>query len=123
MGWKFKDGIPIWTQIIDIICQKVVRGDWPPGSKVPAVRELALEAGVNPNTMQRALSEMERDGLLYSERTSGRFVTENEQILKELRETLCREAVQELLAQLRQLGLSREEIREELVRAMQSLGS
>lgn len=121
MGWKFKDGIPIWTQIIDTIRQKIVRGDWPPGSKVPAVRELALEAGVNPNTMQRALSEMERDGLLYSERTSGRFVTENEEILKELRETLCQEAVQELLAQLRQLGLTPEEIRGEFRRAEESL--
>ena len=118
---KFKDGIPIWTQIIDTIRQKIVRGDWPPGSKVPAVRELALEAGVNPNTMQRALSEMERDGLLYSERTSGRCVTENEEILKELRETLCQEAVQELLAQLRQLGLTQEEIRGEFRRAEQSL--
>ena len=122
MGWKFKDGIPIWTQIIDTIRQKIVRGDWPPGSKVPAVRELALEAGVNPNTMQRALSEMERDGLLYRERNSGRFVTENEQILKELRETLCQEAVQELLVQLGQLGLTPEEIREEFRRAEQSLG-
>ncbi len=104
--WKFKDGVPIYTQIIEFIRMGIVNGTYPPGSKMPAVRELALQAGVNPNTMQRALSELERDGLLHAERTNGRFVTEDEQVLENLRESLAEEYISELFAKARQLGMT-----------------
>ena len=97
---------------MDILCQRIVRGDWPPGSRVSAVRELALDAGVNPNTMQRALSELEREGLLYSERTSGRFVTRDEAVLKKLREDMSTRYIEDLFSQLERLGMSPEEILE-----------
>ena len=110
MGWNFKDGAPIWQQIVLTIRTQIARGEWPPGSRIPAVRELAMEAGVNPNTMQRALSELERDHLLYSERTSGRYVTENVNTLNQMREQLGREHVQELFEKMTQLGLSPDQI-------------
>ena len=81
-----------------------------PGAKLPAVRELALEAGVNPNTMQRAFAELERDGLVYTQRTSGRFVTEDAEVLKNLRRTLSEDVIEEMCTRLMRLGMSREEI-------------
>ncbi len=104
--WKFKEGVPIYTQLIEQIRMGIVNGTYPPGSKMPAVRELALQAGVNPNTMQRALSELERDKLLHAERTSGRFVTEDENILHGLRESLLEEYVSEFLEKAEHLGVS-----------------
>ena len=110
MRWNFKDGSPIYQQIIQILQIGIANGTYPPGEKMPAVRDLALEAGVNPNTMQRALSELERDELLYSVRTSGRFVTEDQERLRLLREELSRTYVDEMLTKLRGLGLSEQEI-------------
>ena len=77
MQWNFDGNAPIYTQLVDQIKLGIVSGEWIPGQRVPAVRELAVEAGVNPNTMQRALQELERQGLMFSQRTSGRFVTED----------------------------------------------
>ena len=74
------------------------------------MRELALEAGVNPNTMQRAMAELERDGLVFSQRTSGRFVTEDAAVLRDLRTSLSREIISELFTSLRELGITTEEI-------------
>ena len=77
-----------------------------------SARELALEAGVNPNTMQRAFSELERDGLVYTQRTSGRFVTEDEEVLRNLRKNLSRDFIEEMCTRLIRLGMSTEEIRD-----------
>ena len=85
MKWEFKNGIPIYLQIIDQIKRQIVSGELAPGSRIPAVRDLAKEAGVNPNTMQRALTQLEQEGLLYTQRTSGRFVTQEEEIMKQTR--------------------------------------
>ena len=79
--------------------------------RAPPVRELALEAGVNPNTMQRAFAELERDGLVFSQRTSGRFVTEDEEALRQIRRSLSEEIINELCTRLTHLGMDREEIR------------
>ena len=76
MAWKFENETPIYLQIIDKIKKDIVSGVLSPGSKIPPVRELAIEAGVNPNTMQKALQTLESEGILYSQRTSGRFVAE-----------------------------------------------
>ena len=110
MKWEFKNGIPIYLQIIDQIKRKIVSGELAPGSRIPAVRDLAKEAGVNPNTMQRALTQLEQEGLLYTQRTSGRFVTQEEEIMKQTRMQLSDEYIAELFKHLQQLGLSRDDI-------------
>lgn len=76
MAWKFNNESPIYLQIVEIIKTQIAQGVLKPGDQVPAVRELAVTAGVNPNTMQKALAELEREGVLYSQRTAGRFVAE-----------------------------------------------
>ena len=81
MDWTFRGDQPIYAQLMQRIKQGIVSGDLPPGSRLPSVRELATEAGVNPNTMQRALQELEREGMVYSQRTAGRFVTEDEKAI------------------------------------------
>lgn len=110
MKWEFKNGIPIYLQIIDQIKRQIVSGELAPGSRIPAVRDLAQEAGVNPNTMQRALTQLEQEGLLYTQRTSGRFVTQEEEIMKQTRMQLSDEYIAELFKHLQQLGLSRDDI-------------
>ena len=77
MGWKIDDGRPIWTQLKEQMIKRIVSGTYPSGDKLPSVRDLAGEAGVNPNTMQRALSALDQDGLTITNRTSGRCVTED----------------------------------------------
>ena len=111
MKWIFENGIPIYLQILGRLRTEIASGAYPPGAKIPPVRELALEAGVNPNTMQRAFAELERDGLVYTQRTSGRFVTEDTEVLKQLRKTLSEDVIEEMCTRLMHLGMSREEIR------------
>ena len=111
MKWRFENGIPIYLQILRKMRTEIASGAYPPGGKLPPVRELALEAGVNPNTMQRAFAELERDGLVFSQRTSGRFVTEDEEALRQIRRSLSEEIINELCTRLTHLGMDREEIR------------
>ncbi len=105
--WQFKNNIPIYQQIIAAIRTGILNGTYPPGSKMPPVRELALQAGVNPNTMQRALSELERDGLLHAERTSGRFVTEDQVVLRTLSQHQADACIQSLFEQLQEMGYTK----------------
>ena len=112
MEWNFKSGIPIYSQIVDEMTMRIASGIYEPGEKLSSVRDLAMDAGVNPNTMQRALAELERRGLVYSERTSGRFVTKEEAVLKSLHEELAKKYFQELAEKLRKIGMSAEEIHE-----------
>ena len=116
MAWEFKNGIPIYLQIMEGIKTRIAGGLLPPGSKLPSVRDLAAQAGVNPNTMQRAMTQLEQEGLLQTQRTSGRFVTEDEAKMKELRSSLSEKYVEELFTQLSRLGMSREEIISEVSR-------
>ncbi|MCD7824732.1 MAG: GntR family transcriptional regulator [Clostridiaceae bacterium] len=109
MEWKFEDDIPIYQQIMDIVKQQIAVGGLEAGQKLPSVRELALEAGVNPNTMQKALAELEREGLLYSQRTAGRFVAEQKRIKQGLQEDLMREYMQIFLENMSKLGYSAQE--------------
>ena len=110
MEWNFKSGIPIYTQIIDEMTMRIASGYYGPGDKLPSVRDLAMDAGVNPNTMQRALAELERRGLVFSERTSGRFVTKEDEVLKALHEDLAKKYFEELADKLRKIGMSGDEI-------------
>ncbi len=114
MAWEFKNGIPIYLQIVDGIKARIAGGTLPPGSKLPSVRDLAAQAGVNPNTMQRAMTQLEQEDLLHTQRTSGRYVTEDEARLKELRSALSEKYIRELFEQLSRLGLTRDEIIEEV---------
>ena len=112
MEWNFKNGIPIYAQIVDEMTMRIASGQYPPGGKLPSVRDLALEAGVNPNTMQRALAELERRELVHSERTSGRFVTEEEDILNTLHEKKKKRYFEEFADKLHKIGMSGEDIAE-----------
>ncbi|RKI30711.1 GntR family transcriptional regulator [bacterium 1xD8-6] len=110
MEWKFTDDIPIYQQIMDIIKQQIASGELAVGEKLPSVREMALAAGVNPNTMQKALAELEREGLLYSKRTAGRFVAEQEEIKKGLQEELLMGYIETFLKNMAKLGYTVEEV-------------
>ena len=110
MEWNFKNGIPIYTQIVDEMTMRIASRAYEPGGKLPSVRDLAMDAGVNPNTMQRALAELERRGLVYTERTSGRFVTNDESVLRSLHKELAARYFEELTDKLRRIGMNDGEI-------------
>lgn len=110
MPWEFREDAPIYTQLIAQIQQRIVGGQLSAGARLPSVRDLAAEAGVNPNTMQRALTELEREGLVHSQRTAGRFVTEDAARIRQLREDLARQQVKDFLEGMFQLGFRRAEI-------------
>ena len=112
MAWNFNDNAPIYMQIVNTLRGNIASGVYPPGSRLPSVRDLALEAGVNPNTMQRALAELERSGLVNSQRTAGRFITEDGSALLALRKSMSEEILTDFIARLRGLGLSGEQILE-----------
>ncbi len=110
MIWQFTNGAPIYAQLIHQIKQGIVSGIFPPGERLPSVRDLAMEAGVNPNTMQRALAELERDGLVYTQRTAGRFVTEDEEMIETAKRSLAETQIQAFLTAMTRLGYQKEEI-------------
>lgn len=109
MSWNFVSDRPIYTQLLEQIRLRIISGQYPPGGKLDSVRDLAAEASVNPNTMQKALSELERSGLIYSQRTSGRFITEDENMIKQLKEEIAVRQVEEFLRAMKELGLKPEE--------------
>lgn len=109
MEWIFDPQRPIYSQIIEHMCLSIVSGELPPGSKLASVRDLASNAQVNPNTMQRALSELERMGLVYANRTSGRFITENEDCIKTVKLEIARKNIENFLESMGKIGYSKEE--------------
>lgn len=109
MKWQFDENTPIYLQIIEQIKTMIATGQLREGDKLPSVRELAVEAGVNPNTMQRALSALEREGLLYSVRTSGRFVAQIEEQSSKLQNELALQYIDEFLNSMKGLGYTAEE--------------
>lgn len=110
MPWEFKPDRPIYTQLVEQIAMMIFSDIYPPGSRLPPVREMAQEAAVNPNTMQRALAKLEEDGLIVTHRTSGRSVTEDESMIKKARNMLAMEQIEEFLEKMQKLGLTREEV-------------
>ena len=109
MPWEFRSDLPIYAQIITQIQQRIVTGQLQPGDRLPSVRDLAAEAGVNPNTMQRAMAELEQEGLLVGGGTLGKFVTEEQSIVDNLRQKAVADAIAAAAARFRELGLSMEE--------------
>ena len=104
MEWKLEDSRPIWIQLWEQLARRIATGAYPPGSRLPSVRELAAEAGVNPNTMQRALAQLEQDGLAVANRTTGRTVTEDIQVIEAAAKERARAAVAACLRILSELG-------------------
>ena len=109
MDWKFDDTRPIWLQLTEGLTLSIVAGTYPPGSRLPSVRELAAEAGVNPNTMQRALAQLEQDGLAKADRTAGRLVTRDAAALEAVRIQEARAVIQQYFEAMAALGYTREQ--------------
>lgn len=109
MNWEFKADRPIYTQLVEQIKLRIISSIYKPGDKLPSVRDFAAEASVNPNTMQRALAELEKDGLVYSQRTSGRFITEDQDMIKKVKDDLALEEITAFLRKMKMLGFNKEE--------------
>ena len=106
MSWEFQDHLPIYAQLMDTLKRRIITGRYLPGEKLPSVRELAAEAGINPNTVQRAFSELEREGLIYTQRATGKYVTENADEIKSERQALAKTQVAEYLSNMQSIGYS-----------------
>ena len=109
MSWEFQPDRPIYSQLSELISQKIICGEYPPGYRLPSVRDMADRAGVNPNTMQRALSDLEKTGLIRTERTSGRFVTEDQNLLQKTKTELAFQIIREFFRQMLVLGIDPEQ--------------
>lgn len=110
MPWDLDENLPIYLQLVDELQKRIINGTYVPGGKLPPVRELAADAGVNPNTMQRALAQMENSGLIYTQRTSGRFLTDDRQKIESLRREAAQALIRDFLRKMRELGIGREEV-------------
>ena len=110
MDWRFRNDLPIYAQLVEKIKLGIVSGELPPGSRLPSVRDLAAEAGVNPNTMQRALQDLEREGLVFPQRTAGRFVTEDGCVIQGTKKAMAAEELARFLRAMETLGYDREGI-------------
>ena len=110
MGWILDKNRPIYLQRVETLQSRIVSGAYPPGAKIDSVRDLAAEAAVNPNTMQRALAELEQSGLLRAERTAGRFVTEDKELIAAVRRQLARARVEAFVQSMAVLGYHRSEL-------------
>lgn len=109
MPWEFAADRPIYLQLMEKIRRKIISGEYAAGERLPSVRELAAEAAVNPNTMQKALTELERSGLVFAQRTSGRYITEDAELIKRLRRDTAAGEAEEFLQHMAKLGFSHEE--------------
>lgn len=106
MVWRFSGGRPVYQQVMEQIQGAVLSGEYTPGQKIPSVRDLAMEAQINPNTMQHALQELERTGLLESRGTSGRYVSEDSAVLEEIRGNCLRELTDRCVKMFANYGVS-----------------
>ncbi len=112
MPWELKTDRQIWLQLADTLTEQIVSGQYPPGVRIPSVRDLAAEAGVNPNTMQRALAYLEESGLVSAQRNSGRYVTEDADLIGFTRRKLALSELEKFYEKMNQLGFSEQEITE-----------
>ena len=112
MAWEFDNERPIYTQLLERIQMMIISGFYKPGERLPSVREFASEAGVNPNTMQRAMLELEREGLVYSQRTSGRLITEDKELIERIRNNIAMDKIKEFIKTMENLGYSKKDIAE-----------
>ena len=112
MAWELDADRPIYAQLVERIQREIVSGQYRPGEKLPSVRDLATVAAVNPNTMQKAFAELERSGLIVTQRTSGRTVTEDTELIRNTREQLAVGHVRNFMNNMQELGYQKEEIKD-----------
>lgn len=110
MDWSFRSDQPIYSQLVQQIRLAIISGTYSPGQRLMSVRDMAAEAGVNPNTMQRALQDLEREGMVCSQRTTGRFVTEDPTVIEQARTKVAEEQIRVFFETMRKLGYPREAI-------------
>ena len=121
MSWELKNDRPIYTQLMDQITLKIVSGEYKSGEKLPSVRDLAADAAVNPNTMQKALTELERINLVYSVRTSGRFITEDIDMIKDMQENPAKNEIKEFLKKMQKIGFEKDRTLKVLEQVMKEM--
>lgn len=114
---NFDPNLPIYLQVMDEIKKDIYNKKYLPGVKIPSVRELALQYGINPNTIQKSLMELEREGLLRSERAIGRFVTDDESVILKSQSEVCKTIVENFISEMKILGYSKEKIVEKVLEA------
>ncbi|MBC3898209.1 GntR family transcriptional regulator [Acetobacterium malicum] len=110
MKWYIDSDRPIYKQLVEQIELRIISGVYAPGDKLESVREMAMDAGVNPNTMQKALAELERMELVFAQRTSGRFITEDLKVIEEAKKNLAVQEISAFLEKMKKLGMGRNEI-------------
>ncbi|WP_017766935.1 GntR family transcriptional regulator [Streptococcus agalactiae] len=110
MAWEFNEKSPIYSQIAEHIKMQIVSQEIKSGDQLPTVRELAQEAGVNPNTMQRAFTELKREGMVFSQRTSGRFVTEDNLLIGKIRQQVAKAELATFVNNMKKIGYKLDEI-------------
>lgn len=118
MEYIFDNDRPIYIQLVEKLRIEIISGKLKSGERIPSVRELALTARVNPNTMQKALAELEEEGLVYTERTNGKFVTKNKELIEKIRKKLAKEKVNNYLNDMKNIGITYEEA----IKYLQELG-
>lgn len=109
MAWDLNSDRPIYAQLVERIQKQILSGQYPPGGRLPSVRELAAVAAVNPNTMQKAFTELERSGLIVTQRTNGRTVTEDKELLGKIRQELVKEHVDTFFHGIKELGFTEQD--------------
>lgn len=110
MAWTLDSDRPIYTQIVEIIQRQIVSGVYEAGDRLPSVRDMAMVAGVNPNTMQRAYAQLEQSGLIETQRTTGRNVTENRELIEQVRDELAAKETVDYVDKMKDLGYGTEGI-------------
>ena len=109
MNFIFDNDRPIYIQLVEQLKECIVSGKFKAGEKLPSVRELAMQIKVNPNTVQKALAEIENQKLIYTERTNGKFVTENEELIENVKKELANQKVQKYFQDMNKLGINKQD--------------
>lgn len=112
MDWNFENDRPIYIQLVEKLKLAIVAGEYPAGERLPSVRDLAMEIKANPNTVQRALVDLEQTGLIYTQRTNGKFVTEDQELVQKIREELAKETFRKFQENMKQLGFGEDEMKQ-----------
>ena len=107
---KFDNNVPIYIQLVEQLKIYIISGKFSPGDRIPSVRELALQTRVNPNTMQKALTELEDLKLIYTERTNGKFVSNDTELIKKLKLNAIQSKIDEFVISMEQLGINKKDI-------------
>ena len=118
MDYIFDNERPIYVQLVEKLRTEIVSGKLKNGERIPSVRELALTTKVNPNTMQKALAELENEGLIYTERTNGKFVTDNKELIEQIKRKMAEEKVNNYIKDMKNIGITYEQS----IKYLQELG-